>query len=244
MTDSFDEFEQEQFDPSEAPDSFESDPPKKMDVKGILNKPIVKLGIIVGVVGIAIAGALGSFSAEEEIKSSRLVRPPSIKEAPGGTVTPFFAEQNKMANNQRVKEALSNKGSAMPTPMGKSVDMIEMEALTEKNSMSAFRAETERLKREVRAQQQENAKKLQILQRQMQQKDEKRDDSLAKAMQKQLKQLMDSWSPMKMTLVNGVEPLTTTNEEELSNNSLEAQRAVVETKAAKTIVPAGTVNYA
>ncbi len=247
MTDSFDEFEQESFDPSEPSGGMESEPPRKMDVKGVLNKPVVKLVIIVGVVGIAIAGALGSFSSDEEIKSSRLVRPPSMKEAPGGTVTPFFAEQNKMANDQRVKEALSNKGSAMPTPMGKSIDMVEMEALTEKNSMAAFHVETERLKREMRAEQRQNTQKLQVLQKQMQQRAEKKDDSLAKAMQKQLQQLMESWSPMKMKLVNGVEPLTTTNETDVTKGSLESQTAVVQTlspKEPKTLVPAGTVNYA
>ncbi len=254
MTDNFDEFDQDQFDEIEIDEGLAPEAEKKTSPRDILNKPVVKLGIIVGVVGLAIAGALGAFTSDEEIQATHVVSPPSINEAPGGDVTPFFAEQNKMANEQRVKEAMATQGSAMPTPIGKSVDSIDIDAISRQNAMEEFNAQTERLQREWRAEQKRNDQKMLAMQQQIQQ--QPFDDSLAQAMQQQMSTLMQSWEPQGMKVVSGVGLVSTDTQKGFLTGKSGMNPAIVPVNnelpagatptmpEPKTIVPAGTVNYA
>ncbi|MGE0109342.1 MAG: hypothetical protein AB7S81_06240 [Bdellovibrionales bacterium] len=249
MTDNFDEFEPGQFDEMEIDEGSGTSVSKKDQIRNMLNKPVVKLGLIVGVVGLAIAGALGAFTDETSgVESARMVTPPSMQEAPGGDVTPFFAEQNKMANENRVQEAIENQGSAMPTPIGKNISGLDIDELARKQAMEEFNAQTERLKREWQAEQKRNEEKMQSLQQQMQQQAVRpADDTLAQAMQQQMQTLMTSWSPKGIKVVAGVPQVeTATQGSEVKsaqgmNNAVVASKDVIEPKV---LVPAGTVNYA
>lgn len=250
MTDNFDEFDQDQFDETEIDEGLGTTDKKKHSLSDVLNKPVVKLLIIVGVVGVAIAGALGAFSGSAEIKSARMVNPPTMHEIPGGDVTPFFAEQNDMANKQRVQQAIANQGSAMPTPIGNSVEGMSIDELSRKNALEEFTAQTERLKREWRVEQKRNEQKMQLLQQQVQQRVQQgsADDSLGKAMQKQMGKLMGSWVPKGIKVITGTEPVATTEQSQTMQTGRDINAAVVMTDnmppEPKTLVPAGTVNYA
>jgi len=217
------------------------------------NKPVFKLLIIMSVVAFAMAGALGAFSSAPEQEAAKLAKTPNIKEVPGGKASPFFIEQNKQANEQRVNQALAQGGSAIPTPVGNDVDLSELTEKTKKDPLLEFRAETERLKQEMRAQQQQNTQQVQVLQQQMKQKPVQEDETLARAMQKQMQDLMHGWVPGRMATVNGVatkeetQASAATSANGMQLASVEQQGTVqnsTQKKPAKTTIPAGTVNYA
>jgi len=252
MTDNMDEFEQEQFDSGEEPGERARPGVKQSFAEAWRNKPIFKLLVIMAVVAFAMAGALGAFSSAPEQAAAKLGKTPNIKEVPGGKSSPFFIEQNKQANEQRVDQALAQGGSAIPTPVGNDIDLSELTEKTKKDPLLEFRAETERLKQELRAEQKQNTQQVQVLQQQIKQKPVQEDETLARAMQKQMQELMKSWSPGRMVSVNGV----TTKEEtqaaaaakassmQLASLEQNAAEQAAAQKPVKALIPAGTVNYA
>ncbi len=256
MTDNMDEFDQDQFDAGEEPRSGQrSQSVKQSLIEAWRSKPLFKLLVIMGVVAFAMAGALGAFSGPEQTETARLGRTPDLQEAPGGKSSPFFIEQNKQANEQRVQQALAQGGSAIPTPVGTNVDLSELTEKTKKDPLLEFRAETERLRQELRAEQKQSSQQVQILQQQMKQKAVAEDDTLARAMQKQMQELMQSWQPRKMTTVAGAK--TPAEEEAAKAGGAIGQSAQLaslgqapmglnktETKPVKALIPAGAVNYA
>ncbi|MFA6279432.1 MAG: hypothetical protein WC612_01385 [Bdellovibrionales bacterium] len=250
MTNNTDEFDQDQFDPMDSHESFGgSAEAKKGFFETVKNKPIVKLLVIMGFVGVALAGALGSFSSKPEATPSQLAKPPSLNEAPGGSATPFFIEQNDKANAQRVGRALTEGGSAMPTPTGHDVSDLTDKR---KDPLVEFKAETERLKQEMAAQQKQNNQQLQLMQQQMQMNQRggnaADDESLAKAMQKQMQQLMESWTPSHAKIVAGAVPPATEallqKEQSMKSENMTSSGVVNPADVKKAIVSAGTVNYA
>ncbi len=262
MTDqnNMDEFE-DHFDdvveetPQAAPQGF-----KESLLDAWRNKPIVKLFVIMAVVAFAMAGALGAFSGGSGPKDvSRLAKAPELNEVPGGQSSPFFIEQNKQANDQRVDQAIQRGGSAMPTPVGNNVDLSELTEKTKKDPLLEFRAETERLKQELRAEQRQSAQQVQVLQQQVQQQKfaPQNDDTLGRAMQKQMQDLMQSWTPSRLTMVSGVALSELSESRSLvargdGAGPVEVSRtgtisdggARLLTETPKALVPAGTVNYA
>lgn len=250
MTNNTDEFDQDQFDMADSQESFGNlAGEKKGFFETLKNKPIVKLLVIMGFVGVVLAGALGSFSGAPEPPVSQLAKPPLLSEPPGGAATPFFNEQNEKANAQRVGQALTEGGSAMPTPSGNDVaDLINKKT----DPLVEFKAETERLKQEMGAQQKQNNQQLQLMQQQMQVNQRgggAEDDSLAKAMQKQMQELMSGWAPTHAKVVKGVEDASEKEdhfkkEQALQKDAMAAAGAVATPAIKPAIVPAGTVNYA
>ncbi|MGE4350936.1 MAG: TrbI/VirB10 family protein [Bdellovibrionales bacterium] len=264
MTTNMDEFDQDQFDASE---DFQSEggesshrETKESFFQTLKNKPVFKLVIIMGVVGLALALAMGVFTDPPQKPTSTIARAPALKEAPGGTATPFFIEQNKQANNERVTDALRQGGSALPTPAGN--DVTELLNKNKKDPLQEFREETERLKRELRNEQQQNNQKIQMMQQKVAQstqtqKTSGQDNALAQAMQHQMQQLMDSWAPHGMKVVSGY---AKAEDDKAANNSSQAssfamngmmtsQSASVDAAAAQqevdtVLVHSGTVNYA
>jgi len=248
MTNNTDEFDQEQFDTMGSEDSYgQQAAPKQSLFETIKNKPIVKLLVIMGFVGVALAGSLGSFSSRPEEDPSVVKKPPSLNEAPGGSATPFFREQNEKANAERVGHALNEGGSALPTPVGHDVSDLTDKR---KDPLVEFKAETDRLRNELIMQQKQNNQQLQLMQRQLQQGRAATadDDSLAKAMQKQMQQLMEGWTPRQAKFVNGY-PAEEPKTDKTARQGLGENRAAEGPQAngaamEKVIVTAGTVNYA
>jgi intracellular multiplication protein IcmE len=157
------------------------------------------------VAGALIAAASVFFSGGKQPEQmSKLVNPPDIHRASGGTASPYFIQQTKEAEAQRTKEALEKGTSALPTPIGNPNDIN----VTEKTDpMNELRGETERLKQQLAELQNAEVVQKAQAQRQAQQQlatqaaaphqqaAEQFDASLSQAMQAQLKQLMDSWTP-------------------------------------------------
>jgi len=245
MTNDTDEFDQDQFDPM---DTTSDDGLSYEDEQSFLDKwrnsPIVKLVIIMLVIGLALAGALGVFSDDSNVEISKIARAPSLSEAPGGRVSKFFIEQNDMENNNRAREALQTGESAFPTPRGNDISDL---APPPPDPMLEFKAETERIRKELREEQAQNARKVEMLQKQVQQSvNTPEDNSLAQAMQKQMEQLMESWVPKGAKIVVGTAKPTENVQPQVTNvqnaNFVNNTNNQVQAET-KSLVAAGTVNY-
>lgn len=262
MTNNMDDFDQDQFDVE--PENGAGKKDAKQSLKEAWqNKPMFKLLVIMGFVGLMIAAALGAFSGSPAIEAAQIAHAPELKEPPGSVASPFFIEQNKQANEQRADQAMQQGGSSIPTPVGQNIDLADLTDKNRKDPLMEFRAETERLKQELRTEQAQNAQQLQALQQQVVQQQQiqqampqqQEDDTLAQAMQRQMQQLMEGWSPRNMKLVAGTATGTAA-----TGSSSKVVRAAAQAKAiefdqasvlkaeakeeAKALVPAGTVNYA
>lgn len=252
-----DEFDQDQFDEGEFHEEGQgtSSSSKLGFLEELRTKPVFKLLVIMAGVGVALALALGVFSEEKPLPVSSVAHAPTIKEAPGGAATPFFLEQNKQANDQRASQALAQGGSALPTPAGHDVtDLVEK---NKKDPLVEFKEETERLKRELRNEQQQNNQKIQSMQQQLSQRDlqqnKQEDDTLGRAMQKQMQDLMNSWAPQSGKVVAGYAKPETEESQAAAVQQQQAQQAAAVQQAAANaqqtaqdtiLIPSGTVNYA
>lgn len=249
FTESFEPFE----DPSEAPQK----PSVKQGLKEAWRtKPILKLLVIMAVVIISLTVVLAATSGKREAPVTQLARAPELREVPGGTATPFFIEQNDAANEARARQALTQGGSAMPTPVGRQVENpkdIKADPLRE------FREETERL----RTQRTEQDQKIRELERQLatprpatqaqvqpqqrqQQQQQPPDNTLAQAMQKQMQALLKGWEPTHARFVkgakSGLEDTATGKTQQISGTPPPGWSSL-KYGGAKIIVAAGTVNY-
>lgn len=254
MTNNTDEFDQDQFDDGDFQNAGTGSTSQKQGFfEALQSKPLFKLLAIMAGVGVALALALGVFSEEKAPPVSSLTKTPSIQEAPGGASSPFFLEQNKQANEQRAAEALNRGGSAIPTPSGH--DMTDLMEKNKKDPLVEFREETERLKRELRNEQQQNNQKLQAMEQRMVQggrQQQAEDTSLAQAMQRQMSQLMDSWTPRGGKVVNGfAKPETEEDvaakfqaQQEFMAQQASAQQPTKQAAQDTILVPSGSVNYA
>lgn len=262
MTDNMDEFDQEQFDASEPMNKGQETKPsaKESLMEAWRNKPIFKLVVIMVGVGAALALVLGTVTPDRKPIETSVARAPALSEAPGGEASPFFIEQNTQANMDRADSALHTGGSAMPTPVGH--DVTGTIDTNKKDPLVEFREETERLRNELRAEQQQNAQQLKLLQQQMAAQTvatnvagagggrNMEDDSLARAMQKQMESLMDSWTPRTAKFVNGygaqeksTAQLRRESSVQVRDDSRESRRSSYDDTSERTVVPAGTVNY-
>ncbi|MDD3288819.1 MAG: TrbI/VirB10 family protein [Alphaproteobacteria bacterium] len=257
MTNNLDEFDQEIIDRDQDLD------PSSVEKGGLLSKasqawktqPLFKLGVIMAVVVLAIVVSL-NMAGEKPLSQSKVVKAPDLKEAPGGKSSPYFIEQNKQAANQRAEQAMQQGGSAIPTPVGQNMDMGDLSDNKNKDPLTEFRAETERLKQELKQEQRQNSQQLQQIQKQVTttQSQQQFDDSLAQAMQKQMQSLMTGWSPSKINVVAGVEPIDDEGSRVASSTSSNRITRVPKSNAATviqrtaekkavTLVSAGTISY-
>jgi len=254
MTSNMDEFDQDQFDPSEPGSArgAQEGGTKTSLVEAWRNKPIFKLLVIMIGVGAALAIVLGSVTPDRKPIESEVGKAPALREAPGGSASPFFIEQNKQANLQRADTALQVGGSSLPTPVGNNItDLVDK---NKKDPLVEFREETERLKQELHNQQQQNTQQLQSMQQQVamqaNQHSAQTDDSLARAMQKQMEALMASWNPRVGKVVNGFgqeEDGAKDGKDYNASYSAEHDAMLMKASASastdKVLVPSGTVNY-
>jgi len=252
-----DEFEQDQFDSLEDEEQAAGASSAK---NGLLEawrtKPVLKLLVILIGLSAALALIFSSTGKHKEEIISKISNAPALKEAPGGSVSPYFNQQNNLANDQRVKQAEVNGGSAFPTPVGQNAtDVVE----PKRDYQKEYREETEKLKRDMQAEQAQNAQKLQLLQQQVlaaqqqnaQRKPAQEDETLARAMQTQMQALMDGWKPRSAKVVAGIQEKAETDTNAIAQGmqqiSLPSQMAAKTTDTVapqpKTLVAAGVVNY-
>lgn len=257
----------EDFDQPEA-GSFEELPPRRGGVSGNLaeawrSRPMFKLFVVMLVVAAIVAAGVGFFSgnAQRQDNATRLPKPPEVKEASGGNVSPYFAEQIKQANEQRAKEALQTGGSAIPTAIGKVTTFGDPGNTETKNDpLRELKAEIERMKQE---QERQRAVQTQTQQQEAVKQAQPFDDSLAQAMQRQMQTLMDGWTPPRIQQVSAAPGSGVGGAKDLGPLEPGAASTVITNTgagvatapggtpivsniatAAKTVVPAGTVSYA
>jgi intracellular multiplication protein IcmE len=242
MTDNYENHEQEQHEHDEfvEPEIGISSQAASKNVVGNIaeawrTRPLVKfIVLIIAVSAVAFAGMnlLGSGPPPE---IAHMATPPHLREAPGGETSPAFRDQTKMANDERSQFAAATGGSAMPTPIRESSNVGGFDEETKKpDPLNELRVETEKLQRQVAQQQ--------IAQQQGQQQQQPFDNSLADAMQKQMRQLLESWEPKEMKVVKGAEVAEdkTGDKSGANNDAMQANKATL----GKALVSAGTVSYA
>ncbi|HEU0117590.1 MAG TPA: TrbI/VirB10 family protein [Alphaproteobacteria bacterium] len=257
MTNNNDDFEQHEhdFNPTE-----ELAPPqggmKANLAEAWRSRPLFKLIVLMIAVAAIVAASVSFFGGSSNQSTSHLVNPPSLNAPPGGPSSPYMQQQTNLANQERENQALQNGSSALPTPIGQTTDIGEL-GNTKKDQLSELRAEVEKMK--------QDQKQTQLKQAQQpapgqpgapQQRPEQFDDTLAQAMQRQLNQLMDSWTPHGIKTAeqpkdalggaigaNGT-TVTGNGSSQLSPQQQAAADALKTTSQAKTLVAAGTVSYA
>jgi len=236
MTDNHNDFDQPEFENGEnlpPPSGFRGNL-----MEAWRTRPLFKLLALMTVVGAAIAVSISLFSGGGgPTNTSRLAKPPALNEPAGGPASPYFVQQTKEAEAQRAQEAIKNGGSALPTPIGQTANADELNGNGQKKDpLVELRTETEHLRQQVTQMQQQQQQPPQQPQK------EQFDDSLAQAMQHQMSQMMDSWTP------RGVKEVAVQHEDEKAKEAAAAAPASATTMPpqppAKVIVPAGTVSYA
>ena len=112
-------------------------------------------------------------------------------------------QQTNLANQNREKEALQTGGSALPTPIGQSTDVGDLNG-KKPDQLSELRAEVDRMRQEQKQAQMQQMQQAGAAGQpgQAGQVREQFDDSLATAIQ-QLSQLTDSWTPHGIHLAGG-----------------------------------------
>ena len=213
-------------------------------------KPLFKLLVIVVAVGGVVAVATSFLTPEKESSASaRVMTPPDIKSAPGGSVSPYMKAQTDLANKQRTEGALKNGGSALPTPQGRVADLGDLEK--KNDPLSELRTETEHLKQELIQVQQTQKQPTPAPQPQAQPQKQADNDQLAQVMSKQMTLLAERWRTrgnIKDVLVSNVP--TDRNGNPISSSSasgagvVDASGTAPGAQSAKIVVPAGTVSYA
>jgi len=223
------------------------------------SKPLFKLLVLMIVVGAIVAASFTLFSGNQSVTTSQLASPPLLNVAPGGPVSPYMKQQTDLANDQRSKEALAMGSSALPTPIGQSIDISEFSEKAAKNDeLNELKAQVENLRREQTMQL--SQQKSQPVQQQVQvqpvvPQPQNFDTALSSAMQRQMGQLVESWAPSHLQEIVVAKPddksalsdsaSTVSNRAQL--NAVAVNSPPVNTGATprpKAFIPSGTVNYA
>lgn len=228
MTNNMDDFEhQEDMEQGLTPPKTRAESFKDNLAEAWRTKPLFKLMVLMIVVGAAVAASVSFFSSGPPDSPANLLRPPEVSEAPGGKATPYLRQQTEMANKQRSEEAMKSGGSAIPTPIGANTETDVLASIARNDPLNELRAEIERLKEAKQPQQ------VQI------QQAEAFDNSLAQAMQAQLKQIMESWTPQ------GIKQVAVSKGDEKTSDQKGGGSASQTARTnRKAIISAGTVSYA
>ncbi len=218
------------------------------------SRPLFKLVVLMTAVAAIVAAGMSFFGGSSASKNtSRLVNPPTINGAPGGPASPYMQQQTDMANRDRENQAMQTGGSALPTPIGQSTDMNALNGDAKKGDpLNELKAEIEHLKQD-----QQQTQKQQIQQQQLIQQAPARaaqaeqfDDTLAMAMQRQMSQLIDGWTPagVKSVIVTKPEDLKAAAEKRAGasadGSTASGANGAAAQEPAKVLLPAGTVSYA
>jgi intracellular multiplication protein IcmE len=251
MTNNFENENNEDFAEAEVDPALSSGPEASKSAKQNLaeawrTKPLFKFMVLVVAVFAVGAGAINFFGSggnRVDSETTRLSKPPTIKEAPGGTASPYMRQQTELANTERAQQAIASGGSAIPTPLGQPTDMSGFGGNGRKDDpLKELRAETESLKKQVQRQQQ-----FQAQQSQQQRPPEQFDNTLAEAMQRQLQQLLSSWAPQgikNVTVLKTEEGKTESDKQEKTATAQAASALRSSQSSQKIVVNAGTVSYA
>ncbi len=203
-------------------------------------QPVVKLFVLIVIaVSVAAVGLTLFNNGPEHKNTSSVTTPPHLNEPPGGAASPYVREQTELANQQREEQALKEKGSSLPTPLGGDTSNKD-------DALKELKAQIEALTHEVNKPKPAPSPPQQPVV-QVQQP-EQFDDSLAKAMQKQMGELIGTWRPMSIKQVSvskdtdGATSQSGIVAGQPAGNA--AASATTPPKIPKILIPAGTISYA
>ena len=212
----------------------------------VKNSPLVKVGIIIGVV-VALIGAIILFGGgDQKLKGSRVSQGNAINEAPGeDEVSENYQQAVEDYNLTQVEEALKRGDSALPVPVGTARGRVGLEgeqAMAEDPLERWRRIQEERQKRDKTQRPKlpnvdPNAEAI---------------DALSKAMASQMESILGS------KVINGAELMSITSidwleklaEEKAKKDAAkaaaaaQAAAATAQENPGEIIIPAGTIEYA
>ena len=211
--------------------------------------PVFKIFLLLVGGGAIASAALGVFSTDKpKDVESRVNSGSAISATPGGEAPPAFQEAVTQASQQRAQSAAQQGGSAMPTPMGDTTQMTNLEpgAQNADDPLAEFRAPQaqQQQPQALPAQQQQQAQQQQIRPNTPAPAPEPvLDQNLASAMQQQMQQIVQGWQPAasKIISVTKIADVTTSGSGGSGQGSDQNQQQAF--NRGKTLVPAGTINY-
>ncbi len=251
--------ELDDFDPPPGDDAGFNEPPQGKLSGNLGNawrsSPIFKIMLVIFAGGVLLFTAM-SFLGGSDKPPSQMGVGSNVTDAPGGELTPAFAQAVRTADQQRAEEAKQLGESALPTPMAAQrtgLDFNNNVPEAPADPMAEFRLETERLRAEQAAQQRNQQQQQQMqLQQQQAQQDQ---NALAQSMAAQMQQLIRAWEPtdtkIQTVTANGNPSGILPREEVLADGTNVAAgttgadgKSALANVTQKVVVPAGTVSYA
>lgn len=247
------------------PEHFETEEHEERQQKRGLGKsvaaawqasPVFKIFLLLVGGGAIASAALGVFSADKPKDEKSIVGQASnVTATPGGEAPPAFQEAVNEASSQRVKNAMQQGGSALPTPMGNTTQMTQLDPagqaandpLAEFRAQRATNNDTKLPDAPVAANapaQQQTTTQLQVTAP----VEPPMDPGLAQAMQQQMSQLVGGWNPAASKIITAAasKDVATNNGGAGSNNGLNngsGNSAADAIDRGKALVSAGTINY-
>jgi intracellular multiplication protein IcmE len=205
------------------------------------NSPMFKIGIIIAVIT-SLVGAIVLFGGKTEQRGgSRVGRGSTIKEAPGGEVSPNYEQAVTEQNIADVETALKKGESALPVPVGTTKGRVglEQEAAVTEDPLDRWRRIQE--ERQSRAQTQKP---------QLPNVDPNADavDALTKSMAQQMESILNGVKIKEAEYIE-ITPADYAQEIRDAAAAAAAEKAAANTaqpgdEPAEIILPAGTIEYA
>ena len=235
------------------PHDVEHDEPHEPGQKRSLGKsvaaawqasPVFKIFLLLVGGGAIASAALGVFTSDKpKDVSSRISNGSNISATPGGEAPPAFQEAVTEASRQRAQGAAQAGGSAMPTPMGSTTQMTQLEGgQNAQDPLAEFRAPQPAQPQGQPAQPQMQPQQPGQPQQQVA-GEPPMDQGLATAMQQQMQGLIKSWGPEGSRVIS----VTKIDEKTTEGTGTSGQQTEQQNNACSgrgtTLVPAGTINY-
>lgn len=205
------------------------------------DNPMVKAGIVVGVLVVLIGGIILFGSGDKKPETSRMVGGTELTEPPGTSqVSQVYSEAVKETDAKVVEEAIRTGGSAIPTPITPPVGRVTLpdEDTKEDDPLERWRRIQEERQRRIEEKPAtpQGDPNLETISR------------LAEAMAAQMESILQSKKPMppRYALITPGPEFVMPGEEDLSSSGGNADGGGEDDgeDVVKIIVPAGTIEYA
>ena len=214
--------------------------------------PVFKIFLLLVGGGAIASAALGVFSADKpKDVPSRVNGGSNISATPGGEAPPAFQEAVTQASQQRAQSAQQQGGSAMPTPMGDTTQMTNLEPGQQASDdpLAEFRAPQQQPPKPEGVPQQQQPQQQQAQPQQQPARppvpaEPPLDQGLASAMQQQMQQIVKGWDPAAARIISVTKVADTAGGTGQGGAGQGGQGQQQAFDRGKTLVPAGTINYA
>ena len=213
--------------------------------------PVFKIFLLLVGGGAIASAALGVFSSDKAPPEKSVVGQSSnVTATPGGEAPPAFQEAVNEASRQRVQGAMQTGGSALPTPMGNTTQMTQLDPSAQQSNdpLAEFRAQknvgSQNLPAAANGAPANGQTTTQVQTQVTAPVEPQLDQGLAQAMQQQMQQLVSSWQPQNGKIIN-----VAANKSAAAGGSDGAaggsgtSNGTTAVDRGKALVSAGTINY-